>query len=91
MKEQIKKYIKLISKKNYTIVNLFTFSVSIILIILGISYKDVAQTILLSTGCSILAASIISYINTEYIFSISQSEFIAAEWGLKGIYEKTMN
>lgn len=72
--------------------NVVIFLLGIIIVLLGIFLKgdkvdDVYSTILLSVGTSIIATSIVTYINSRYIIHNNMLKAIIEEWKLEGVYE----
>lgn len=77
-------------KINYgKIVNFCIGAIGIICILLGIlfHYYEVASTILLSIGTSILATSIVSWINAKYMLKVRHVEKFMSKWNICNLYK----
>lgn len=78
------------SKKNYgQIVNFCIGAIGIICILLGIIFLscEVASNILLSIGASILATSIVTWINAKYMLRTQHAEKLMSKWKLHNLYK----
>ncbi len=75
--------------KNASLVNFISFLIGLILIMIGCMISNQYERVdlvLLSTGCSILASSIIVYISSKYIIRETKAQEIILKWGLSSIY-----
>lgn len=78
------------SKANYgEIVNYLIGAIGAICILLGIVFHcyEVTSTIILSIGTSILATSIVTYINAKYMLKLRHVEKLISKWKIHNLYK----
>lgn len=78
------------SNKNYgQIVNIFIGAIGIICILLAIIFRscEVAGNIFLSIGTSILATSVVTWINAKYMLRTQRAEKLMSKWKLHNLYK----
>lgn len=78
-----------LERTNADLINIVVFCVGFIAVLAAFfcgPWPDV-KTVLLSVGCSLLAAAVVTYLSSRYLARRSRIREIMDHWGLEAIYE----
>lgn len=94
VKEQTTNGVNLMTEKwleNERLVNTLIFLVGLILVFIGIMFKDKLEeqwsTVVISVGASIVASAVVSYITSMYLVKRKKLKEVTEIWGLRSITE----
>ncbi|MBV6443154.1 MAG: hypothetical protein EPGJADBJ_04883 [Saprospiraceae bacterium] len=85
----IKNALRKLEEINATLLNIVTFWVGAAMVVIGYfvsAYNEKLEIVLVSTGTSIVASTIIVFLSAKYLFKQSKIKEIIETWGLEGIF-----
>jgi len=79
---------KFFEEINASLVNTVIFFIGILLVLSNFLFNSSDwKNILISSGCSLIASSVVSYLTSKYLVRISHIKRIIEYWGLTAVYE----